>query len=251
MRVANDRPSEEGGWVHIGAPVDPRLVERETVRRYRDDCAAIIERWGMETDADHLERHASALGLSVASLVAMGVAWSKAASAWAWPMSDVLGTPIGIRMRSDRDEGADKWAVTGSRAGLFVPRSRSHRHPVGEPLFVCEGPTDTAALLDLGLVAIGRHACSGQHSLVRDYIELIRPRVGVVIVSDVDPKGEGRRGAELLADAIVDSAAWVKVVAPPGGHKDIRRWRRAGATGVAVRAIVTSAHYWRRRSFHG
>jgi hypothetical protein len=244
MRVESAVPSDadEGGWLHFSAPMALHLVERAVERTYRSDCGEIMRRWRGATDPVQLDAHAALLGVAPASLQALGVAWSQAADAWAWPMRDPSGETIGIRMREDRDEGARKWAVKASRAGLFLPDP----WPSDGPLHICEGPTDAAVLHGWGLPAVGRHACLGQHGLVRRLIveRMVRD---AVIVADNDPQGEGRRGAEVLADAIGGSLRTLRIVAPPAGHKDVRRWARAGGNGASFAAMVKAAVYWRRK----
>jgi hypothetical protein len=65
-------------------------------------------------------------------------------------MCDGYGEVVGIRLRNERG----KFAVRGSRQGVFVAGV-----PAQKTLFVCEGPTDTAAAVDLGLFAVGRPNC--------------------------------------------------------------------------------------------
>ncbi len=65
-----------------------------------------------------LARFASELGVSAASLGRLGSKWSWEHKAWAFPMRATNGTILGVRLR-----GLDgrKWAVVGSRQGLFIP----------------------------------------------------------------------------------------------------------------------------------
>jgi hypothetical protein len=58
-------------------------------------------------------------------------------------MNDGKRSVIGIRLRNDLGR---KWAVTGSRQGLFLPGP----HP-GQTVLIVEGPTDAAAAVDLGV----------------------------------------------------------------------------------------------------
>ena len=57
-------------------------------------------------------------------------------------MTDVDGNVWGIRIR--RPDGA-KFSIKGGKEGLFIPEEFG-----GDRLLIAEGPTDTAALLDLG-----------------------------------------------------------------------------------------------------
>ena len=111
--------------------------------------------------------------------------------------------------------GGKKIAVKGGHDGLFIPEGIDARGLV----LVCEGPTDTAALLDLGFNAVGRPSCRGGVKLLVGLVQKHRPS-GVVIVSDGDAPGQ--RGGESLA-ALLD-----------GIHAPLGRKRRASG-GADVR----------------
>jgi len=94
--------------------------------------------------------------------------------------------------------------------------------PAQKTLFVCEGPTDTAAALDLGLFAVGRpNCCCGGPE-----IKVFARRMAcsrVVVVSDNDKPGlDGARkvGGELGRP--------FAVYVPPA--KDLREFCRLGGT---------------------
>ena len=93
------------------------------------------------------------LGVTAASLNRLGVGWDG--KAFCFPMSDERMRIIGIRRRLGNGR---KLCVTGSRNGLFIPSGLSN----DKPLMVCEGPTDTAAALDLGFEAVGRPNCDSK-----------------------------------------------------------------------------------------
>jgi hypothetical protein len=133
----------------------------------------------------------------------IGCAWAEEYQAWALPMRDVQGKIIGIRLRGL--DGA-KWAVKGSKAGLFFPVGYSPR----APLIITEGPTDAAAALTLGYSAIGRQSCMGQHDMINDFIALHKIKE-VIIISDNDeaklrPDGTefypGQEGSLRLQEAL-------------------------------------------------
>jgi DNA primase len=122
---------------------------------------------------------------------------------------------VGIRMR-----GTDgrKWAIKGSKQGLFIPKDL----PENKVLFICEGPTDTAAMLDLGFAAVGRPSCLGATDLIAE----IANKRHVIVVADGDTPGKD--GASRLAYAIRNIAYKVGIVSPPGDYKDVRAWYRGG-----------------------
>ena len=147
-------------------------------------------------------------------------------------MSDAEGRVIGIRLRL---QSGRKLAVTGGREGIFAPADLAGT----SPLLICEGPTDTAAMLDLGFGALGRPSCVGGARFLVKAMRRTLPRA-VAILADADPPGQ--RGADRLAGALAAYCPIVRVVTPPEGIKDGRDWKNAGATHSDVLdAIEASA----------
>lgn len=172
------------------------------------------------------------LGVSSKSLrrLELGIAGK---SAWSFPMIEPGRGYIGVRIR--KFDGK-KWAHSGSRNGLFYPSELS-----GEgPLLVCEGPTDTAAALDLGFDAVGRPNCNGA---VEMCLDAVRGRTAVIFA---DRDGPGLDGAAKLADWIVrqSPSKGCKVITAPR-HKDLREWKRDGLTSGGLRALIDAAAWWR------
>jgi hypothetical protein len=173
---------------------------------------------------DRRQALACSLGLSGRSLQRLRVGWDG--RAYTFPMSDDCGRIIGIRRRFP---SGSKVSVKGARNGLFIPTD------LGEAglLLVCEGPTDTAAALDLGFAAIGRPNCN---SLVEMTVRAVRGREEIVIVADND--AVGRMGAERLASVLTLCCPCVRVVHPPDAVKDLRQWFNADLTCEALRTII-------------
>jgi hypothetical protein len=198
------------------------------------DWRALLERWAGRTTPVDFDRLGRLLGVSAASLRRLGAALSDPPGVWAFPMCDTKRRIIGVRLR---DEDGRKWAVPGSHNGLFWPDGLAG----AGPLLVCEGPTDTAALLDLGYDAFGRPSCTGAVDLVIQVALRMRRR-GVVIVADAD--GPGIEGANRLAEALTAANRRPKVIRPLKG-KDARAWVRAGATRAVVDCAIANAQHWR------
>lgn len=175
-----------------------------------------------------LSRLAVGLGISVASLNRLGIGWWIARRAWAFPMKNAASEVLGIRLRF---ADGKKLSVRGGHEGLFVPQGLG---PSGE-LLIAEGPSDTAALLDLGFPAVGRPSCSGGIKLL---VELVRELAvpNVVIVADGDEPGQ--HGAGNLATVLLPYATAVKIITPPAGIKDARAWKQSGATAADVQALI-------------
>jgi phage/plasmid primase-like uncharacterized protein len=176
-------------------------------------------------------RLADSLGLSADSLLRLRIGWHSSDRSWTFPMVNNEGQVVGIRLRFPNGR---KLSVKGGHEGLFIPDGLTY----SRPLLVTEGPTDCAALLDLGFEAAGRPSCTGGVPLC---VELVRAHypLAVVIVADSDIYGQ--RGAEALATTLLPYAASVSVIQPPAGIKDARAWLLAGATHEDVQEVIDKA----------
>jgi DNA primase len=102
---------------------------------------------------------------------------------------------------------------------------------------VCEGPTDAAALLSVGLDAVGVPSAGGAVDLVVALARRVKP-TEVVIVADADDAGQ--RGAERLRDALVIVAP-VRIMNPPKGLKDSRAWVCSGCDREVIERVADVA----------
>lgn len=191
------------------------------------------------------------LGVTIDSLMALatGKADQYLEGTYAFPMRNENDEVIGVRLRN-RD--GHKWSVFGSKTGLFYGAIEADRI-----VFICEGPTDTAALISLGQVAIGKPSCSGGNDMLTAMIRRIMPPL-VVVVADVDPRSghcdfcdkqfchhcrPGQFGAERTAHAMHALGLSVKIIEPVGA-KDIRQWLKQGGTKQGLKNLVDNALLW-------
>lgn len=221
-RVESPKKCGEAGWLHrlTDTPVDytVRHFEKKRIKpgvemsRLNVLYVGSVEKW-------KLDHHAAQLGLSSSSMVAAGVGYAKGHKAWSFPMRSGDGEVIGIRLR--REDGS-KFAVRGSRNGLFLPTRPLKQRSV---LFIVEGPTDLAAMIHLGFEdTIGLPFNRGGSAEIRRLLPKVNP-VSVVIIADAD--GPGMTGALELTEKI--GRRWCRdIIRPPGGHKDIRKYLQAG-----------------------
>ncbi len=243
MRVPSDRETKNGGYLHrLTFSVQPLPQPRRFTPPPPSqlDFEAMMEAWKRETAQDALGTLADGLGVSRAALEAIGAARASQRGAWAFPMRDGDGKIVGVRLRGDN---GDKWAVKGSKEGLFYPESVPNDHVA----VVCEGPTDTAAVLSIGLWAVGRPSCMG----AVDHVKRLCRRLIVshlVVMADNDaPKHRpgggwwqpGFDGARKLVAAV---GLPYKLLAPPA--KDVRAWVRNGATKKDFEFLAQS-QVWR------
>jgi hypothetical protein len=240
-RVESPKRCGEAGWlhrfnehlprarkfvrsVHIGSATGASL----DLARFAATCQAAI-------DPGRLHQLALSLGLSVKSLRLLGIGWSAEHRAWSFPMVNPDGNVLGIRLRYPNGR---KLAVRGSKAGLHIPAGTAFRP--GERMLIAEGPTDAAALLDMGFfAAVGRYSCLGDLRLLAELTRRWRPG-DVAIVADRDEPG--RRGAADLASVLAAYTPAVRIIEPPEGVKDARQWLRSGGTQQDVQQAIDVAH---------
>ena len=237
MRRESARPTKNGGWLHVLSGHGPRRHER--VLRLpppAPDFAPWMAAAAAKASPQVLADYAANLGVPVQALQALDAidavhrGAGRATAVIAAPMRDPIagGRVVGVRLRN-WDGG--KWAVTGSRDGLFYDVNNTFT----DSLLIVEGPTDAAAAIALGFTVIGRPSCRGA---VPQTTHVAKAR-NVVIFADRD--APGLAGARELASVLLLHAASVRLVAPPAPHKDLRAWFRAGAGRADVDALIGAA----------
>lgn len=218
-RTESKKFIEGSGYLHVLKETewskDQWTPEKKELPEHNEVMATMARKFFIACDQEQQVNADERFGVTAASMRRLGMGWCASQSANTFPMFRHERRLVGIRMR-----GTDgrKWAIKGSKQGLFIPKDL---HPT-KVLFICEGPTDTGAMLDLGFNAIGRPSCMGATDLIKELV----PRRNVMIMADAD--GPGQDGADRLAFAIRSLVASIRVVSPPEGHKDVRAWYKAG-----------------------
>ena len=217
-----------GGYVHrLTDTIPQHELPPKDPPRPDIDVAAIMRRFQAAITSQRRTFLAGHLGVSPESLAALAMGWSYEHHAYAFPMRDAYRRIIGIRLR-DRD--GRKWAVRGSRNGLFLPvRGRS------DCLLVCEGESDTAAAITLGFDAIGRPGCTNGADLIVELLKREQHSGQIVVLGDSDRPGV--LGAISLCDRLRDESIKSTTFVPPA--KDVRAWLIAGATKQDVKAAIS------------
>ena len=246
-RVESNKKCGEAGWLHkLTGDVKPLPPVRQ--RKPQAGPGAVEQYARLPIGNRHpVEALAANLGVSLASLDRLGCRWSTIHNAAAFPMQDDQGEIIGVRLRANNGR---KWAIIGSHAGLFISDGE-----VGDQvteLWICEGPTDCAALLDLDVYAVGRPSCTGGVK----YLTPLSVGRNVLIMADADetktrPDGTtwkpGKSGAESLAKELAGIARTVRIIYPLTG-KDVRAWLHAGLTAEVLRVLAkNTANYKKGR----
>lgn len=176
---------------------------------------------------------ATKLNLAPELLIRMRVGFSVLHQASTWPMVDSNGRVVGLRLRGGDNA---KWSFRGGRAGLFVPDGLP---TTIKRLHVCEGPTDTAAVLSLGLDAIGRASCNGNVATVANFVRRVECD-DVVIVADHDPAGIA--GALRLARVLTTVAQCVRIIKPGQPGDDVRKAVAEGLDAYELDELVLQAN---------
>ncbi len=236
MRVQSDKTLANGGWIHGGEPHKrpaPPSRPRGIIYPPPDFHASLWWRTGRHLMRDQLglDPWAMRLGLPVGALSFMGA--TTMCGMLCFPMHDGHGEICGIRTRN---QDGSKKAIYGSRAGVFLPTVTMPEYEV----LICEGPTDSAAAIELDFDPIGRPSCLGQEVHVLDTLRRWG-RTRATICADAD--GPGINGAHRLAEVLRAGRIAIRIVTPVG-HKDLRDLYKSGAKRSLVDAAWSQAA-WR------
>src|SRR5262245_44915940 len=148
------------------------------------DWAALAVNFQRRISRASLRALAQQLNVSAESLVALGVGWSEADVAWTFPERDGKEGVIGILRRY---KNGRKKVMAGSHRGLYLPRGWENG---AGPVYLPEGPSDVAALVGVGMRAVGRPSCTGG---VRHLCELFSGTdFEILVVGENDKKEDGR-----------------------------------------------------------
>ncbi len=229
-------------WLGITGNASQRATTRPVVRTIRVDASpdnapepltVLADRCHRAMKPDWWERLAVRLNLPAAVLVRLRVGWYADKNATTWPMVNSDGVCVGLRLRCIAT--GRKWSVRGGRAGLFVPDGLPV-HP--ERLFIAEGPTDTAAVLSVGLPTVGRASATGSVATECNTVRRFKPTECIIIA---DRDDAGRRGAQTLAVPLLTCCRFVRIITPPESFGDVRDWVAGGATAADILAAADTA----------
>lgn len=192
MKVKSENQfSEKQGYLHkLSEPLPVRDLPKPKPTRRRD--------WSPEVKAmnEHpkagaeRERLSAELGVSVGSLelLEVGLGFDDQQRFSAWPERDIQWRPIGIKRRFT---DGSKYYIPGGTSGLYMAREW---YMAAGPIFLPEGGSDTAALLTMGLCAVGRPSNIGGVTRLAGLLSNIGNRP-IVVLGENDSKPE-KRGQE-------------------------------------------------------
>ena len=211
------------GWLHsTGGEIPKRPARMDPKPEVTIDAARMMREFGEHEDFTLVKHLADVLGVTYHSLRSLGCVWASPHKAFAFPMFDGYGNATGIRLRSTDGR---KWAVKGSHQGIFTPNSSP-----GQRAIICEGPTDSAAAISLGMWAVGRPHCSGGVAEIKNLVRRCPIREAVIVT---DNDGPGRAGSELLIRHLSIPSALLILPC-----KDMRKFLNLGGTLDDLNSIV-------------
>lgn len=218
------------GYLHVVDPTVPVPERRDEggseLPEHNLVLSSLATKMMLACDERRIAMLSQSLSIPPYAFRLLRVGWSASSDAYSFPMFRCGQRVIGIRLRS---ETGKKWAVKGSRQGLFMPSSWPSDK---KGIVVCEGPTDTAAMLGMGFNAMGRPSAMGSHALVEEAVAG-RP---VCIISDSDDVGID--SAMKLA-AHLKKFSKVGVLVPPA--KDAREWISRGTSKTTLTRAIGEA----------
>lgn len=249
IRVESAKPSSLG-WLHklTDDVPRPKLPTRKQSAPERIlDADALMQKWERATRFEWVEKLADDLGVNVGSLYDLNCVYAPEYSAFAFPMRNEHGKVVGIRLRNE----FKKWAVKGSKSGLFFKSFAFKNWNFHDTIYFTEGPTDTAALLSLGVFAVGRSNCMADVETSARLVHRLRAR-RVVIFSNNDSdeckythddkiRNPGIDGSKVLQAAMPVPCC---IVVPPA--KDARAFLNDGGTRIVLENLVNKAINWTR-----
>lgn len=157
------------------------------------------------------------------TLTSLGVGFYNRDDAYTFPERDGSNNVIGILRRNS--ETGEKKMVRGSKRGLYYPSNLDFADK--DTIFIPEGVSDTAVLLNLGLCAIGRPSATGGADHLVELLRNCPEDKEIVVLGENDEKDDGmwpgREGATKVAAKLQrELGRTVKIAMPPDGHKDVR-----------------------------
>jgi phage/plasmid primase-like uncharacterized protein len=154
----------------------------------------------------------------------LGVVSVRGSLAYTIPEFDGSGKITGIALRYTDGK---KSCLKGSHRGLTLPANWHHGD---SPILIVEGASDTAALVAMGIAAVGRPSARGGVEALLQLLVPLPSERQIIVLGEFDPKPDGtwpgRGGAEHVAHALADGLRRpVTMSLPPARAKDVRAWR--------------------------
>lgn len=215
------------GWLHNK---DRGFISKSNVVKspdYKPDNKYVQSFYAqLETGKSILSPLAIGLNVPVRSLVQLGTRYAN--EIWNFPMYDSNRQIIGVKRRNLEGK---KWCLRSSQLGVYIPSTFDPEKSV----VVCEGESDTAAALSVGLNAIGRASATSCGAIIK---ELVSNAPEVVFVADNDshlPPSDpnymiGLKKSVEIAKKIKSAT----MIVYNENYKDLRDWVTSGYFSMEV-----------------
>lgn len=251
--AGSKRQNDGGQFLHFVGTTDDGTVRFESPPRASSPAA--VRDWesvsevayGHPDAARKRENLAGTLGVTLGSLELLRVGWTTGTGKqfyYTFPERDAAGGITGIIRRFS--DGRKRMMSGGNRGLTYVANWRDYEGPVMLP----EGASCTAALVSLGLCAIGRPSNIGGTGLLSELLRTVPDDKAILVVGENDRKVDhelsqsvrnrhgvccegcslcwpGLHGAEATARKLMElldrDVAWAF---PPDDMKDCRDWLR-------------------------
>ena len=237
-RTPSEKRVGDAGWLHkfedLWKPVTPpptaKLEIPDTAPAGWSEACKVCHESMKEYQWDYL---ASQTLCTVESLQRLRAGWSVKRGAYTFPMRNGKKQICGVRLRYPN---GTKSSAKGSRNGLFLEVTQDFHGRV----FISEGPTDTASLIQCGLCAVGRPSCNTGSKMLLDLLPF-----GTQVIMVADRDEAGIKGAEQVATNLVNHVREVRIIQPTWGN-DANEWVADGACAQLINAVADNARVFRK-----
>lgn len=170
----------------------PRRQEKTSAPKTAEDLNALLLRCEIDEDCRRgVARFATQLGVRPHDLWALGCRWKRVqlfpksnsdpGELW-YPERDARGNTVGICIRQWNGRKSE---VPGSRRGLCYAAGILRRRGA---VYLPEGMTNTAALMAMGLCAIGRPSNSGGAELLIEMLSAESHKREIIVLANNDQR---------------------------------------------------------------
>ncbi|MCE9568161.1 MAG: DUF3987 domain-containing protein [Planctomycetes bacterium] len=241
MRTENSSPTKNGGWLHQLTEPIPRTSTRKSRVVFGKNWTVEAEKFAANLDPERKRKFVASLSLPPDALDVLPLVGyfpdDTAGPCFTFPEVNAAGTIIGISRRWKKGggpNGKDKMMIAGGHRGLTLPTGWRDRPG---PVFVCEGPTDSAAMTAAGLSCVGRPGTNMGAELLAELFRELPSDRDIIIVGENDEKPDGKWPGKTGAIAVAGRLAEllhrpVRWSLTPHGEKDPRQWFAAQVAGA-------------------
>lgn len=234
-RVPSERPIKGGaGWIHRLEGDLPASLPPPKRERIIDDWTGPAMQYANGITPNQRRWLESSLGLPEGAMNCIGLLGAfddGVQTIYTFPERDGSEKVIGLNRRL---QDGRKKQMAGSQRGLTIPNGWDQGKG---PLFIVEGPTDTAAMIAAGLCAWGRPSNTGGVQHLADALSPLPEALQCVIVGENDKKADGLWPG--LAGAVSVAGNLQPLV------KQTVRWTMAPLDYKDVREYLTSEMFAR------